>query len=491
MRVCIVHYHLQTGGVTRVIEHAATALRSRAVRVAVLSGEAPQAPLPNGVETAVLPGLAYEERRAPQSPEQLAAAMAQAARSALGGVPDVWHVHNHSLGKNTALPGALLRLARNGQRLLLQPHDFAEDGRPRLYGRLRRQLADGDVGRLSALLYPLAPQIHYAAINRRDRECLRAAGVPAAQLHALANAVALDTAPDSGSQDTAVAQQRRGDHRRLWLYPTRAIRRKNLGELLLWAVLAGAADRFAVTQAPQNPQEQPGYRRWVALAAELGLPVAFEAGAGGLSFPALMAASHALVTTSIAEGFGLAFLEPWLLGRPLAGRDLPEITADFKATGVRLPGLYQQVAVPLDWLDLPRLRAAFASAAAARAHAFGRPLADSAERAWEDAVADGRMDFGRLDEPAQAQVIRRLHGSPSARSELGRPPLAAPADAGLIAANRAVIASHYSVQRYGERLAAIYDALVAAQPSARIAAADGAALLERFLAPERLWLLRG
>ena len=37
-------------------------------------------------------------------------------------------------------------------------------------------------------------------------------------------------------------------------------------------------------------------------------------------FAALLASAHALVTTSVAEGFGLAFLEPWLMGRPLAGR---------------------------------------------------------------------------------------------------------------------------------------------------------------------------
>lgn len=491
MRICIVHYHLQTGGVTRVIEHACAALRRRGAQVAVLSGEAPQAPLPSAVPTRVLPGLAYEEQRAPQSPEQLAAAMVEAARNALGGAPDIWHVHNHSLGKNTALPGALLRLARDGRRLLLQPHDFAEDGRPLLYGRLRSQLADGDIRRLSALLYPLAPQIHYAALTRRDRDFLAGAGVPTGQLHALPNAVSMETTPDSGSSARAHAQQGRDDGRRLWLYPTRAIRRKNLGELLLWAALAGAQDRFAATQAPRNPREQPGYRRWVALAAELGLPMIFEAGAGGRSFPELVASSHALVTTSIAEGFGLAFLEPWLLGRPLAGRDLPEITADFTDAGVRLPGLYRQLSVPLDWLDLPRLRSAFATVAAERASAYGRPAADTAERAWAHAITDGRIDFGRLDETAQTQIIRRLHGDPAARSELGASALTAPKDPALIDANRAVIAARYSVPGYGERLAAIYEAMADAQPSATFAAADGATLLDRFLAPQRLWLLRG
>ncbi|WP_296897608.1 hypothetical protein, partial [Thiohalocapsa sp.] len=114
MRVCIVHYHLQTGGVTRVIEHACTAMLARGAQVAVLSGEAPQAALPSGVQVRVLPGLAYEERRPTLSPDTLAAAMVRAAREALKGAPAIWHLHNHTLGKNTAMPGALPRLPRHG-----------------------------------------------------------------------------------------------------------------------------------------------------------------------------------------------------------------------------------------------------------------------------------------------------------------------------------------------------------------------------------------
>ncbi|MGD9298834.1 MAG: glycosyltransferase [Thiohalocapsa sp.] len=490
MRVCIVHYHLQTGGVTRVIGHACKALVARSERVAVLTGQAPPAHLPAGAQLRVLPGLDYDERRPALSPDQLAAAMTASAKDALGGPPDVWHVHNHSLGKNTVLPGALLRLARDGHRLLLQPHDFAEDGRPALYGRLRNELADGDTGRLSALLYPLASHIHYAALNARDRAFLAAAGVPSTQLHALPNAVAVGATPDSGSERTPDAQQGRVDGRRLWLYPTRAIRRKNLGELLLWAALASEEDRFAATQAPQNPQEVAGYRRWVSLATELSLPVQFEAGAGDLPFPALIASSHALLTTSIAEGFGLAFLEPWLLGRPLAGRDLPEITADFTAAGVRLPGLYCRLSIPLAWVDTARLRRAFDAAAERRAAAYGRAPADTAERAWQHATQGDDIDFGRLDEPAQMQVIRRLAADPSARTALRPQTLAAPSDPNLIGTNRIAIARHYSVRGYGERLSSIYAAVAGATPSATFSAADGAALLARFLAPERLWLLR-
>jgi len=495
MRIAIVHFHLRTGGVTRVIQHACEALTEAGHQVLVLSGERPQEPLGDGISVAAIPGLGYEEKRPEQTPDALAAGMLGAARSGLGATPDLWHVHNHCLGKNLALPGAVLRLARGGHRLLLQPHDFAEDGRPALYRRLRNQLADGDVGRLSALLYPLAPQVHYAVLNTRDLGFLAGAGVPDTNLHLLTNAV-------STPKPEIEAKRARGAPRlsmeagcsngeRLWLYPTRAIRRKNLGEFLLWSVLGDERDRFATSQAPQNPQEQRRYRRWVDLATELRLPITFELGNRVDDFQALLASSHALVTTSVGEGFGLAFLESWLSGRPLAGRDLPEITRDFRNNGVRLDALYERLLVPLAWVDTAGVRVHFANALAANASAYGRELGEEAlERAWRSAVTDGRIDMGRLDESAQEALVRHLHANPAARMEMQPEALLNSDDPAIIAENESAIRTLYGLRGYGKRLTSIYADVIGSAPSARLERIDGAMLLDEFLAPERLNLLR-
>ncbi len=483
MRLAILHFHLQTGGVTRVIRHACEALTGAGYRILVMSGEPPQQPMPVGVDVAVVPGLAYEERRAPLDPAALAAELTRSAGDALGGPPELWHVHNHCLGKNLALPGALALLARRGHRMLLQPHDFAEDGRPALYQRMLEGIAGGDTRRLDALLYPIAPQVHYAVINERDRRFLAAAGIPPGQCHLLPNAVAIGTPASTAT--------RPGGTGRLWLYPTRAIRRKNLGELLLWATVGAPGDRFAATQAPQNPVEQPRYRRWVALAEELKLPVEFGLGQRVDDFPALLASSHALMTTSVGEGFGLAFLEPWLIGRALVGRDLPEITADFRVAGIDLSALYPRLDVPLDWVDAPRLRRALAHALKANAEAYQRRAgANALERAWQTAVAEDLIDFGRLDEVAQETVLRRLVADASARSALVPATLETIQDERVLAANRTIIERDYSVAGYARHLHGIYQAALASAPSSQIHAGDGAALLDCFLAPERLSLLR-
>lgn len=483
MRIVISHFHLQTGGVTRVIEHAGAALTSSGQQVLVLAGEPPQHALPEGVSFALVPALAYEERRPTAGPAQVVDELVQTAREHFADLPDLWHVHNHCLGKNLSLPGALVALAEQGQRLLLQPHDFAEDGRPALYARMLRLLGGGDASQLSRQLYPLARHLHYAVLNDRDRGFLAAAGVPDEQLHLLPNAVNLPAQAESTAGPLP--------DRRLWLYPTRAIRRKNLGELLLWSVLASEQDLFAATQAPQNPAEQPIYERWVALAAELGLPVEFELGNRVNDFPALLASAQAMVTTSVAEGFGLAFLEPWLAERPLLGRNLPEITRDFAATGLDLGGLYERLDVPLDWLDQDRLRAVMKRALTEIMAAYGRDETPTVlQRLWDSAVQGESIDFGRLDETAQEEVIRHLAADAQDAASLRPSRLAGTTPEDLVRRNRAVAEREYSIAGYGRRLEEIYRTLLDSEVDSELDAADGAVLLDQLLAPERLFLLR-
>lgn len=483
MRILISHFHLQTGGVSRVIEHACMALAAGGHRVLVVAGEPPQQPLPEGVGFALVPALAYEERRPAVDPAELVATLVRTAREELGDMPDLWHIHNHCLGKNLALPAALCMLARQGRRLLLQPHDFAEDGRPSLYARLLGELGDGDSARLSALLYPQAAHLHYAVLNDRDRSFLAAAGVPQDRLHLLPNAVNL---PPPADRSTDLFPDRR-----LWLYPTRAIRRKNLGEFLLWATLAPEQDLFATTQAPRNPAELSRYQRWAALAQELELGLELELGNRIHDFPALLASAHALVTTSVAEGFGLAFLESWLAGRPLVGRNLPEITRDFTAAGLDLETLYERLEVPLEWLDQDHLHRAMEQALTGVAAAYGRAETPAdRERLWASAVHAGHIDFGRLDETAQEEVIRHLTANPQDRLSLRPASLPDTTSADRIAHNRTLAERDYSIAGYGRRLEHIYRSLLEATVDPSLGTADGTALLDRFLAPERLFLLR-
>lgn len=483
LKVAVVHYHFRRGGVTRVIQNAVRALAGRGTRMVVLVGEAPPEPT-EYVHT--LGGLGYADHPSISGGE-LSTSLKRVASEALGGPPDLWHVHNHSLGKNPALPEALYALACEREPLLLQVHDFAEDGRPAEYRRLKNRLGGKGAASMSAKLYPQAPQVHYAALNQRDLGFLAAAGVDPSRCHLLANAVDGEVSGADARQSASESS----DHR-LFLYPTRAIRRKNLGEFLLWAAVAEADETFGTTLAPQNPVHLPVYRRWQAFARRLELPVEFGLGSTtSLSFPELIASAHRLVTTSVAEGFGMAFLEPWLFRRAVLGRDLPEITDDFTREGVDLSALYSRVGVPSSWIDETGFRARIAEGLATTWRAYGRELRDdSVDRAFHSTVEGGRIDFGRLDEPLQEEVILRLVEAPSARTEMSPERLEGPTDLSTtIERNEEAVRRQFGLEAYGEHLERIYHQIVQS-PRDAPAPLRVDILLDQFLAPERFCLLR-
>lgn len=483
MRIALIHYHLQSGGVTRVICHQLKALRAHGHQVVVLTGSPPPGDFPGAFR--VVPGLQYEFVRPVIAVVELATQMSVAAREALGGNPDIWHVHNHSLGKSLVLPGALSVLASQGRPLLMQIHDFAEDGRPGNFRVMLAEMAGGDREALFRLLYPRADHLHYAVLNDRDYRFLQAAGLDRQHLHLLPNPIDLGILGETESEPVRSAAP-------LWLYPTRAIRRKNLGEFLLWSALAPRGSRFAVTSAPENPGEWKRYARWKEVAADLGLPVQFEAvGPAGPSFAELLHRADAAITTSVAEGFGMAFLEPWHLGVPVCGRDLPEITAGFREEGIVLPWSYDRLEVPLSWPGREQVRTAARRGLRSALADYGRaPGPDDLERLLSAWIHDGRVDYGRLHEVMQEGILHRLatdHGL-----AIDCDPVALPDPVVLhqpMAANRALLRSRYHLAGYGAAVEQVYEHIVSSAATS-LDSLDGERLLDCFLAPERLFLLR-
>jgi hypothetical protein len=489
LRVAIVHYHLKRGGVTRVIESTLRGFKQlkQPPACVVLSGELPgDARFPGAC--VVVEGLHYSNTQTTTpSPAVLFEELRRAARAALGGDPDIWHIHNHSLGKNTALPGLIAMMADAGESLLLHMHDFAEDGRPE-----NHRLNQSDAA-YSGRLYPAAPHVHYAVLNERDRSIFKATGVPTDQLHLLANPV--ETSDPHGNVPAARIEHIRHTlgAKRLFLAPVRAVRRKNFGEILLWAALAPAGDVFATTLGPTNQNYTAAYGRWKAVAKKHALPVHFSIAEKhpDWDFEAIMQSAHAILSTSIAEGFGLAFLEPWLFGKAIIGRNLPQISDDFIAHGIDLGGLYPAIGIPSDWIDLEDLRGCVESGLRNAYAAYETTWpADAVERAM-DAVRlpDGRIDFAGLNEAQQEAVIERLVGDDAARRSLTQNLTDGMASEHQIQHNAAIIQENYSLDHYAHHLNELYRD-IAEQPAHPVRSLDAKKLLSTFLKPEYFRLLR-
>lgn len=517
MQIAIVHYHLNRGGVTQVIVNHLRSLSSTVeadgpLRVAILFGGRRQdwpeqviADLP-GVETTLceVPLLEYDSDDTVHEDElrqQITEAMASIGMSPANAV---LHIHNHALGKNRSLPGTVSRLAEEGQALLLQIHDFPEDSRPDNYRALADSLAPNDPERLAALLYPQSSSIHYALLNGRDQAIMLRAGVADERLHALPNPVS----DFHGLPDRELARRRLGEvfgvtrDVRYYLYPVRGIRRKNLGEALLWSAAADASHtRLALTLPPLNPLETPRYQSWKQLARECQLPFLFEVGAeGGLSFGENLAAADALMTTSIAEGFGMVFLECWLAGRDLVGRDLPEITADFVAEGVDLSQLEPQVLVPIDWVGQKAFEEDLDVAYGRMLTAYNRPRPPAAEISREvgELVQDGLLDFARLSPRLQSKVVASVASNGIYRKQLSElnPSIPAhltamPGASGQrVERNAFAVRQSFSLESTGRRLRQLYQQILAS-PRGDITHLDrGSEILHAFLGLSRVHPIR-
>lgn len=475
MKVAIVHYHLQRGGVTTVIENAVEALNGVGVDCAVIGG------LPyKGTRLkkhACVEGLQYCQKSRSNG-STLARELKAVAKELLGHAPDIWHIHNHSLGKSIVFPELIKTLAEAGERLYLQLHDFAEDGRPQNYQLLKEGL---DLAEVDSP-YPVRGNIHYAVINSRDAGYLKAAGMPEGVLSIMPNAIVGKELPGDLRNPLPETQKR------LLLYPTRGIRRKNMGELLLLSMLMDDGETLlASTLPPENPVWHPIYEHWERLGKELGLPVLFGVGTRpGTRFEDWIGRSECLLTTSIQEGFGLAYLEPWLFGKPLAGRNLPDITEDF--AGIDLSNLYTQIPVPIELLS-DGFEDKVKHTLSCYYESYGLGLPQGAVNAYMSAKGNtGRVDFGTLDEAEQERIIRAIYRDPELKATL--PCIKTDVSPAVITQNRTVTAETYNLEQYAKRLFRDYRYLLSSSAEELGAPIAPIKLLSCFLNPQTFRFLK-
>lgn len=499
MNVVILHCHFERGGVTQVVENHVAGIVDADDDVSIWLASGPrQSGLSPAIRDATRqwvvddfdydpPGLpaGSAERRAESIGHRLSVRLHQA-----GCRPDdtVIHWHNHSLGKNTAAPGVIRRLAEDGWRLLLQIHDFAEDQRPENYAALIRASGATDRTRLDRYLYPDVTNVHYATLTHADAGVLGQVGIPGARSHRLPNSVALPPTPsaaDSGDSHATGSETERREaaldrvrrclglpvSARWCLYPVRGIRRKNVGEFLLltrWL----PPDRYGgLTLRPATPVEARSYQRWRGVAKTLAPRAVFDAAHHpDLDYATNLAASEMIVSTSVAEGFGMAFLEPWLAGRGVVARRIATATDDFLEAGMWFDSLYESIPVPgsVDWLRAVREEAWLAEQAAWRdvPESFRpsqtRPTGDDAS----DSPAGDAIDFADLVPARQIETLERMSRDVGFEKELRSRSaplverLTGEFSAEIISRNRSVIDSTYSTRRQGERLAGVYQAVL-------------------------------
>jgi hypothetical protein len=441
MKIVFVHYHLKKGGVTTVLKQQLKATQEGCESL-VITGEPPDDPLP--AEFVHIPGIAYDgNSKINQTAESVAGYILKAIRAKWKTGCDLLHVHNPLLKKNRNFLKILESLQQNGLNLFLQLHDFAEDGRPMSYFR-----------------EPYIANCHYGVINSRDYQILLKAGLKPEGLHKLPNAV-----NDIPLRKTPATPEN------LVIYPIRAIRRKNLGEAILISNYFKKTDRLCITLPPNSPVDIKAYEGWKRFSIDHHLSISFDVGLKH-DFSELISASHFLMSTSISEGFGFSFLEPWTAKKLLWGRNLPDVTTDFKKIGINLDHLYPQLRVPISNDQKEKFSVRWKACVSDNCRLFDLPIdATAVEAAFSGMTAGNCVDFGLLDESFQKEIIAKILSDEKYKAQIlemnpflshpGRVP-----DAETVAEkNKAVIKNHFSISAYKENLLNVYET-VCRQPVA-------------------------
>jgi glycosyltransferase involved in cell wall biosynthesis len=420
MKIAILHYHLHPGGVTRIIESQVMGLSKadRNAEMIILCGS--RVSESDFAEVPVIedPCMLYDESGGDESRFTGNADMIMSfiTRYAKG---FVLHCHNPNLGKNPAMTLALYLLAKTGYKIVNHCHDFPED-RPENMQRLNIMLNQSGLS-LQEVLYPDLNDYHFAVLNTCDYNRILENGVPPSRIHLLQNPVSVNTARKRAMKADIVNRLGLDPEKRIITYPVRAIRRKNIGECILLAVLFDASCQFNITQAPKNPVEVPAYLRWKNFCEENKIPVKFETGMV-VNHEDLIGISDFCITTSLREGFGMVYLEPWLAGTPVAGRNLSCITDDLRKYSLEFPRLYERIEVKTD---------------------------------------TGNRDFSDLKSDEQENLILRLLGSFREKEIFLRSnhflnSLLNKVEPELIRKNKQIIRKYFSVTNYGKRLLTLY-----------------------------------
>lgn len=371
MKLVVVHYHLRPGGIRRIIELAVPHLVREAprpiTRVVLATGQSADSEwhaafeksLPGiAVEVAVEPTLHYlSEQKGNKSriTHALRCFLHEILASSDHEEVLVW-AHNLGVGRNLILSRELVTVCvRQNARLVAHQHDWWFDNRWARWPEMSR-FGFSTMPAAAEAVFPREKNIIHAAINHADSTIL--------ERHFGARSLWLPNLTEP-SPPVSAARMRRargwltrrlaGRDAPVWILPCRSLRRKNIAEALLltrwlrpeaWLVVTGAASSadelpyyLALEQAAR--QHHWHFRIGILGGNEKGKPSVCE----------LLAASEAVLLTSIQEGFGLPYLEAAASSRPLIARRLPNISPDLDRFGFRFQQSYDDILIAPELFD--------------------------------------------------------------------------------------------------------------------------------------------
>lgn len=372
MKFVVVHYHLRPGGIRSIIEsatpHLARIFGETLEEIILAVGEGAEAGWWDrfrrrlgglNAEMRIEPSFSYlsEQKGSPtEISGRIRKALTQLFAGAAASDYVVW-THNVGIGRNLLLARELFKFcAPRKIRIVAHHHDWWFENRWSRWPEMRR-CGFPTLTAIAQTIFASQANVRHAGINQSDAAVLqryfpgrsgwlpnlteRKGPPPARRVRAarawLKRKCEIGTAP-------------------LWIVPCRLLRRKNVAEALLltrwlrpeaWLVTTGAASSADEMEYARRLDQAAQRHEW-----RLSLGILHGRDPRKPSVAELLAASEAVLLTSLQEGFGLPYLEAAAAGRPLIARALPNIAPDLDRFGFRLPQSYRELFIDhrlFDW----------------------------------------------------------------------------------------------------------------------------------------------
>jgi len=425
--VAFLHYHLKAGGVSQVICSQIESLKDLPCikECYIISGMSPDKDFSLRERVVVDCSVQYLNRTVTKDEALCIRDRLYTFFKKTVTPGTIIHAHNSALGKNPVLTFVLYMLINEGYRIVLQYNDFAED-RPENMLFLEQIINGYFSTDLLTVMYPDVENCCYNTINTADYNRLLNMKIFHSKILFLPNPVGFYGRQNSRESMISKYEVYKtlglSTTKPLFIYPVRLIERKNPGEFILLAALFWQRAHWLITLAPDNPLQKKIYEQWKKFSTSIDIPVQFNAG-DRIDFFSLMYAADRIVTTSRQEGFGMAFLEPWLFDKPVCGRDIPSVTSDFTNNGMRFEHLYKRLIINTE---------------------------------------SGKRDFALLSQNEQEYYIRRLLHNKSEQEALVMENrleyiLFDSVSGQLIQKNRETVENRYSIKKYGVELSQVYN----------------------------------
>ncbi|MBD3249139.1 hypothetical protein GF336_03780 [Candidatus Woesearchaeota archaeon] len=281
---------------------------------------------------------------------------------------------NPNIGVHPAVTYAYYRLViKNAQRgikrkLTYRMHDFAEDRRGNFINLMKFRGSESSPY-WHKVIFPRAENLSFIVINKKDFTKLQSHGIiennrPFYLPNPVNDRLYYDDKETSEKlRKKLIKKYSLNKYSKFLFYPVRIVPRKNVEEAIFLTQLLNIKfnENYVLVASlkPKGKADLEYFNTLKKFVKEHKLPVIL-----GINDMVTLKRTYTkskniktfglgdmynlcdkVISTSTLEGFGLFFIESWFFNKAIIGRDLPDITSDFKNKGINLEHLYNALFV--------------------------------------------------------------------------------------------------------------------------------------------------